>query len=287
MRDANCATYLVGIRARSCCRLLFTVLVLALRLCWPQEVHTGIDPLSVTSLQLKIRHNDVEIGTATGFVLQKNGNYYLLTNRHVVLACAEDQSPTNVGGWICANKLNILHNRSGRLGEWLWVTEELFDGHGNKRWFEHPKLGAGADIVALPLQHTNDVQFYPLDLNLRSADIALSPGDPVSIIGFPYGQAQGAGLAIWKIGTIASDPDYDYREKPVFLIDTTSRPGMSGSPVYAVRSGAYRSSDESLKMAINGSIRRFLGVYSAQMQAAEIGMVWKADVIVAIYDSLP
>ena len=117
----------------------------------PNQRQNSIDRSSYTSLQLKILHNDVEIGLATGFVVAKKDKYYLVTNRHVVLACAQDKHPTNVGGWICANKIEIFRNKLNHLGEWIWVTEDLVDEHNNKRWLEHPTLGAAADLVALPL----------------------------------------------------------------------------------------------------------------------------------------
>jgi Trypsin-like peptidase domain len=256
----------------------------------PQQVQAPsaitIDQSSVTSLHLKILHNDVEIGGATGFVLEKNAKHYLVTNRHVALACAQDQNPTNIGGWICAHKIAIYHNRLNHLGQWLWVSEDLFDEHSNKRWSEHPTLGAAADLVALPLRHADDVQFYPLDMGLRNTDLVIGPADSVSIVGFPFGLAQQGGLPVWKTGTLASDLDINIGGKPVFLVDTTSRPGMSGSAVYAVRSGAYRSSDGSLRTATSGSMKKFLGVYSEQIQAAELGGVWKAEAVMALYDSL-
>jgi len=60
----------------------------------------------------------VEIGGATGFVMEKNNKRYLVTNRHVVLACAQDRIPRTL--WLdCANKLGILHNRLNHLGEWV------------------------------------------------------------------------------------------------------------------------------------------------------------------------
>src|SRR6266576_6126916 len=95
----------------------------------PDQKQITIDISSVTSLQLKIFHNEVEIGGATGFVMEKNNKRYLVTNRHVILACAQDKNPTNVGGWICANKLGIFHNKLNHLGEWVWVTEDLVDEH--------------------------------------------------------------------------------------------------------------------------------------------------------------
>jgi hypothetical protein len=279
-------SYMSNTRSEVSFCVLVVVLFLAATVCWSQENRVTIDPLSVISLKLRISRNDVEISGATGFVVEKNHKRYLVTNRHVVLACTPDRSPSDIGGWICANKVAIYHNRLGHLGQWFWVVEDLFDVHGNKRWLEHPTLGSGADLAALPLDHTENVQFYPLDMNLAISDIALGPGDPVSIVGFPFGLAQEAGLPIWKTGTVASDLDINFDRKPVFLVDTTSRPGMSGSPAYAVRTGAYHTASAGAVITA-GSARRFLGVYSEQIPAAEVGGVWKAEAVIALYDSLP
>lgn len=246
--------------------------------CAAAQNSQSIDRLSVTSLAVAVFHGEVSIGSATGFVLQKNRNYYLVTSRHVVLTCAEDSNPKNVGGWICADKLKILHNTAGRLGDWFWVEEDLYDESKHKRWLEHPTLGASADLVALPLKNTSGVEFYPLDLALRNSDMQLAPGDPVNIVGFPFGETQGGGLPIWKTGTIASDLDINYGGKAKFLVDATARLGMSGSPVYARRFGQEKSTNP---------VTKFLGVYSEENQALELGAVWKAEAVSALYDSLP
>jgi hypothetical protein len=56
--------------------------------------------------------NNAEIGYETGFVLTKSGKYYLVTNRHVILAGALNRNPANMGDWIYANRISILHNPS-------------------------------------------------------------------------------------------------------------------------------------------------------------------------------
>ena len=244
----------------------------------------AIDRLSVTSLAVAVFHGDASIGRATGFVLKKDENYYLVTNRHVVLTCAEDTSTDDVGGWICADKLRILHNTAGHLGDWFWVEESLYDENKHHRWLEHPTLGAAADLVALPLKNISGVQFYPLDLSLRNTDVELAPGDPVNVVGFPFGETQGGGLPIWKSGTIASDLDINYGGKAKFLVDATARSGMSGSPVYARRFGSYQSKSGT---SHTGNATKFLGVYSEENQALELGAVWKAEAVAALYDSLP
>jgi hypothetical protein len=246
-----------------------------------------LDQISRGSVKLKILRNEAEIGSATGFLMLKNGKHYLITNRHVVLACSLDRDPTDIGGWLCANKVSIFHNRHGRTDQWFWITEDLYDAQGHKKWFEHPSLAGAADIVAIPLTHTEDVDFYVLDIELMNADIVVEPADTVTIVGFPFGQSQSAGLPIWKTGTVASSLSTDWSGRPMFLLDTTSRQGMSGSPVYAIRPGAFRDKEGQLKMSTKDAAVRFLGVYSEQYQEAELGGVWKADAVKALYDSLP
>jgi len=249
----------------------------------PAQNSQTIDRLSVTSLAVAVFHGDSSIGSATGFVLQKNQNYYLVTSRHVVLTCAEDTNPNNVGGWICADKVKILHNTGGHLGDWFWVEESLYDENKHHRWLEHPTLGASVDVIALPLKNTAGVEFYPLDLSLRNSDMQLAPGDPVNIVGFPLGETQGGGLPIWKTGTIASDLDINYGGKAKFLVDATARSGMSGSPVYARR---FNPQDKSSASNPAG-ITKFLAIYAEENQALELGAVWKAEAVAALYDSLP
>lgn len=100
--------------------LTLTRVVLAILISSPAlaQVSAGqqtrsVDPLSFMSLMISIRHDDTEIGRATGFVVRKEAKNYLITNRHVVLLCSENKDFRNVGGWICAKQLSIFHNKLG------------------------------------------------------------------------------------------------------------------------------------------------------------------------------
>jgi hypothetical protein len=68
----------------------------------------------------------------------------------------------------------------------------------------------------------------------------------------------------------------------MFLVDTTSRPGMSGSPAYAVRTAAYATSAGRFEMRTGEPAKKFLGVYSEQNFNAEVGGVWKAEAIATL-----
>lgn len=141
-------------------------------------------------------------------------------------------------------------------------------------------------VVLLPLTKTDDCDLYPVDLNLRSTPIRIQPAAAVSVVGFPFGHASYLGLAIWKAGTIASEPDLDYDNSPQFLVDATGRPGMSGSPVYARRVGGYLDEQGNYEMIV-GVSDKFLGVYAGTIdQLSEVGRVWKTSALMEIYDSL-
>jgi len=57
---------------------------------------------------------------------------------------------------------------------------------------------------------------------------------------------------------------------------------MSGSPVYARRFSHADKSGGSTE-----SVTKFLGVYSEENQALELGAVWKAEAVAALYEALP
>ena len=125
-----------------------------------------------------------------------------------------------------------------------------------------------------------------MDMSLADTDVIAQPAMPVSIIGFPYGLATAGAWPIWKTGHIASDPDLDYDGRPAFLIDATTRGGMSGSPVVLRLSGGYNTKNGKQILA-GGIATKFLGVYSGRIHAdAEIGMVWRPHVINEILENI-
>jgi len=236
-----------------------------------------VDPLSVTSLYLELVVRDRDIGKATGFVVHWKQQPYLITNWHVLSGrhpeTNEVQSPTGA----VPDVVRIRHH-SQRLGNWVVRSDPLVDKQANPRWIEHPK-GSQIDVVALPLRSVEaDVRLHPFDLSLADVDLIPVVAMPVSIIGFPLGLAATPAFPIWKTGHIASDPDLDYTGKPAFLIDATTRGGMSGSPVVIRRIGG----SAAIVMKRTPSTR-FLGIYSGRIHVdSEIGIVWRPSVITDI-----
>lgn len=250
-----------------------------------QQERITIDPLSGRSLYLELVHGNLKLGTATGFIIEWQQKYYLITNYHVVSGRDPNTNEIIDPYGNVPDKLLIWHH-SNVLGNWLRKTEELYE-NGNKIWYEHPN-GHNIDVIALPISYTkSDILIYPFDLGLANADMIPEVAMPVSIIGFPMGMSASGKFPIWKTGHIASEPLINLDSEPAFLIDATTRGGMSGSPVVLRLYGGYKTKSGSSMMVTSGVRTLFLGVYSGQWPHPEIGKVWKPIVINEILESIP
>ena len=243
----------------------------------------NIDLFSVQSLYLIPTKGNKELGTATGFIVERNNTYYLITNWHVLSGRHPLTNETIYPSGDIPSEVLIWHN-GNKLATWVQRREVLYNSNGNKRWLEH-KLKQKVDIVALPLQSVDkNLKIYPFKLSLAENDMKVSVSMSVSIIGFPFGFKGPGFLPIWKTGHIASEPEIDYNNEPLFIIDATTRPGMSGSPVVLRQYGGYMdtSGDYQLKP---GTFTRFLGVYSGRLSKdSELGRVWRPRLIQEILD---
>ncbi len=241
-----------------------------------QQVIT-IDPLSCVSLRVELRARGNLLSTASAFVVQDDTGSYLVSNWHVLAGRHPntDQPLSDAGA--LPDEIVIVHHTQ-QLGSWKLMSQPLVDAEAKPLWIEHPG-GREIDIAALPLDLADpEIKTYPLDLALAEHDVRLQPAMAVSIIGYPFGLATGVAFPIWKTGHIASDPDINYDDKPVFLIDATTRGGMSGSPVVYQSSSGYLSKGGALRMG--GSVTAFLGVYSGRIRDdSEIGRVWRPKLV--------
>jgi hypothetical protein len=220
------------------------------------------------------------LSTATGFIVEHQGKLFLVTNWHVLSGRnAETDKPLSSTGGI-PDEVRIAHHLKNRLGTWQFQGESLVASDGSPLWLAHP-AGSKVDVAALELKNVRDnFQVYPFDLTLAGADIHPQPAMPISVIGFPLGLRPNAFFPIWKTGHIATDPDLDHGGRPAFLIDATTRNGMSGSPVVIRISGPYMNSRSEMMVGIGGVQTRFLDIYSGRIHDdAEIGCVWRPHVI--------
>lgn len=243
---------------------------------------TRVHPLSATSIYLESYFNDIKLSSATGFIITLENQNYLITNWHVVTGLNPTTNFILSETSLKPNRLKIFH-RSTVDGQCIEKFENLYNENNNPRWKEHP-LGQKVDVVALSFLKEDDIKIFAFNYSLSNTDMLAEPGMHVSIIGFPLGISSNGIFAVWKGGYIATDPDLDYLSLPLILIDATTREGMSGSPVFAVSSDYFTKNGSHITSGRNQFL--FLGIYSGrENDIAELGRVWKADVIKEIFSS--
>jgi len=234
---------------------------------------------SAQSLLIQMQFNGQPLSTGTAFVVVASSGPVLITNRHNVTGRDQESGkPLSPTGGV-PSELLVWHNVKGKLGEWISRTEPLFNGQA-PRWREHPVLGPKADFVALPLSQLQEVELYPHDIENLGPDIHVGPADPVSVIGFPFGLTGGGALGVWATGFLASEPEVNFANLPIQLIDCRTRQGQSGSPVIAYRAGGMVPMAGGGAAAFSGPVSRFIGVYSGRINAeSDLGIVWKVAAI--------
>jgi len=244
-----------------------------------------IDPYSTTSLMVELLSKKESIGTATAFVVENKSKKYLVSNTHVFSGWDHFHNKAADSKGRIPDEIKIYYHHRSTIGKWTSRTEKLRNDDGSIKWFEAKEP---IDVAALELTNLDEkLQIYPFDLKLADTDVLAMVGMPASIIGFPGGlTASGLdtreagrkaeiiapGFPIWKVGYIATDPDWDLNELPLFLIDSNMRAGMCGSPVVLLTQGAYITKKRRFVIGISSL---FLGIYSAQVDPLELGYVWK------------
>ena len=242
---------------------------------------------TIKSLYLETYFGEQLLSSATCFLLSrtKESHCVVVTNRHVVTGRHQGTgAPLDSRGGI-PDAVVIHFNKAGSLlREWLPIRLPLYRADDSPYWIEHPHLGASGDLVALNVRWGSDVEKLPyyLDLDLDRVQMVLSPAEPVSVIGFPFGISSYAKYPIWATGFLAQDLEFISQENPTFYIDCRSRQGQSGSPVIAFRTqGARLMRDGRISATLTPNSQwEFLGVYSGRVSSeSDLGIVWHVSIL--------
>jgi hypothetical protein len=241
---------------------------------------TAIDRFSLCTVPLELLANNKPMGVATGLVWKRGQQHYLVTNWHVITGKNTQTGKLELPAR--PDSFRALFNiRTGYYGK-SETSIDLRDTNGKPLWFVHPS-GGRIDVVVLPLNlsgPTAAVDLSPINL-YTSKPLRIQIGMEVFILGYPFGM-EPPGFPIWKRGTIASEPDLVLSTTGYYLVDTASRPGMSGAPVI-LRSWTNDYVDGSVRAIMDTPATNFIGIYSGRLYAAsdeaQIGVVWHQSYI--------
>ncbi len=253
------------------------------------------DPISFTThhLHLCFRETDTVLSSGTGFVYERASAPYLVTNWHNVTgrnpATGECLSDTLAVPDMVSTLFRTIDQPARCLREHLPLYSD--SKMQEPVWYEHPKHGRSVDVVAIPLPSTLESKYRLFPINKIEFDSQFKEevADDAFVIGYPFSEMTYLQLPVWKRASIATEPDVNLDQLPKLLIDTATRPGLSGSPVVMQRVGIHGIKGGTMTgNEIIGRIRKFVGVYSGRVGAdemkAQLGIVWKATVIDEIID---
>ena len=254
----------------------------------------GIDSCSLVPLYVEPHFGDTRIGMATAFLwLRLNGELALITNWHVAAGRNHETGECLHPLGAVPDHLRVHIPYNEREKSPLILRVPTVDEEGEPLWIEHPQHGASVDVVAFPLELPPPSLVSTMPMNaMKSLALKQRVGMPVFILGFPFGW-MGIGMPVWKQATFASEPflapDGDHR---FLIVDTASRPGMSGSPVIQRQHGQIEFEGERYgRMEAGDGAMRFVGVYSGRFHTqspndAQLGRVWPARLVVEIVNAI-
>lgn len=230
----------------------------------------------MSTVPLELLFNDNVLSSATAFCWKAGDDILLMTNWHNVTGRNPEtnQLLSPAGG--IPNRTRVWWNVEGKLGNKVAAEYALLDAQGEPLWFVHPELGRAIDVVALIVVPPDEAEPYAINMQ-DEEQMLIRIGMDVFVLGYPLGP-ETQGLPVWKRASIASEPELELNPaRRCFLVDTATRPGMSGAPVIR-RSWGNLLTESGMKLG-GASGTRFIGVYSGRMPSqnlidAQLGLVW-------------
>lgn len=242
--------------------------------------------------------NLIYLADATGFIYKRNNMQYFVTNLHVVsgrdiydnvILDSHGAVPDYIETYVSTcNQKNISKSSSMRMN--------LYDANKKPLWLIHPQYGRKVDVAIRPLEVSVDL--FAIN-DIQNIETKVSVSDDVFVLGYPLslGSNENKELPIWKRASIASEPSINYFNdgRKAFVIDGTTRVGMSGSPVFIYSNFTQRCTQDGAICLDLFPMRcfNFLGIYSGRLYGSKnsadnvesfLGIVWKKELIDEIID---
>lgn len=275
--------------------------------------------VSNSVVHLTMRFGPTVLSIGTGVLYERAGQYFIITAWHNVTGLhPETLNHLSKNGGVPDNIVVRMVVRHLGIGlQRMEIILPLF-GEEGALFHIHPKNWPRIDVVAIPFDPTADhvgeiredgkVRKYSISLLSIIAGTGVSgelcpvqkflvPAEDVTrkwlesvevteelfIPGYPHNVQDYYSEPVWKRATIASSVQTGWNREPKFLVDSASKSGMSGSPVF------YYSPNGEVR--IMGSTYRFdqdvailVGIYVGRIGVTkeadpQVGIVWHKSVI--------
>lgn len=225
--------------------------------------------------------NDTELSLGTASFWEHAGKVFLVTNWHN-LSGKNPVTGQHLSKTLAEpNKIvfDFFQDRDANKRGWKRVP--VLGSDNRPLWKEHPTHSCRIDVACLEIDLGVD-DCFPINHVVTDADVVESVGTDAYILGYPLGIGPSR-FPVWKRCSIATEPALEVDELPLFLVDTASAQGMSGSPVF-LHTKTPMTADGGMAIYTGGFASKFLGIYSGRLvsgepASAQLGRVWKARVV--------
>lgn len=242
---------------------------------------SSVDPISMAVTPIEHLANDgseVVLSHGTGFFWRDSGRTFLVTARHVISGTEPfADTPMSANGFI-PQRVRIFPSfqEGGNWSRSDGVTVNLY-ADDRRLWLQDPEFeNLRTDIAALEVRfdYREGQALICLNEQLGTDRLITQVGFECSIVGYPTTNLSGLRTPVWRKGALSSEPFLPVDGKPMFLVDGTTSPGFSGSPVLRRHIGPapVRAEDGSITILADRVVSTIaIGVYVGRLQHRHIG----------------
>ena len=251
--------------------------------------------MTYSSYKCELLINKQVLSNATCFAYRKSDKTYLVSNWHVFSGINSETGHHMHNSACSPSHIRVYFPHKQYLSLAIPVEFELGDPMDSNswKWVEHKK-GSAIDVGLLEIEVPDNINLITVDFHDQDKHSIMTVGADIFVCGFPIGIGLTDTGAIWKRGSIASEPFVGHQGLPRFLVDTATREGMSGAPVYLatnyVRANILtQPGDADFETPWRTSPHfTFVGIYSGRLGQdefkAQLGLVWRNSIIDEIID---
>lgn len=238
-----------------------------------------VETILLTVTRLTTLRGQTILSNATGFFFERDGQLWLITNRHVVLDEPSQHRP---------DALDLeIHSDPENLAAVTQVRVPLYEGAAG-RWREAIDAAGVIDVVALPIAPEELPPqavyraFTPEHLVVKLEEVEV--GTRLLVVGFPLGFHDTLHrLPVVRQAVIASAFGLRFQGTGCFLTDGRTHRGISGAPV--VSRVSKRPGRKVLAFSLLGVHASRIDVGTRDLQQDEslgLNCAWYADALLTL-----
>ena len=238
-----------------------------------------VESLLLTVTHVSTKSGGAVLSHATGFFFERDGQIFLVTNRHVVLSEPDNHRP---------DSLDIeIHIDPENVAETVQVTLPLYNGT-QPLWREASDAAGTIDVVVLPiaagtLPETAHLRAFTPQHLVEELD-EVEVGTRLLVVGFPLGFHDTLHrLPVVRQAIVASAFGLRFQGSGCFLTDGRTHRGTSGAPVVSrVSSRPGRATLPYSLLGVHAS-RIDMGTRDQVLdESLGINCAWYADILLTL-----